>query len=330
MTAALRSLTAPQVSRSPARSWAVAFVVLPILAAWPIAAAAGPADESRALSVKGAALFKKADYFGAAEAFERAYALDAADFRVLRYAGRAWQEIGHIDRALTLLERYYALETEANLRASVMPNLDKLRKATPREKAESLDAATRKYPQARLEETAALAWRALGDRASLDKAVALLEVARLGAADAAEKDRLDRLVQTVRAEASAAASATASGPGPAPAKPDPGTITKASGGPSTLQWIAWAGGGAVAAGGLALWLTGSSKTQAANDDYQGSKISYASYVQQRKDADVFYFSGIGLTAVGVGAAVAGLFLGPKDRAVTWLPRPGGMALAVRF
>lgn len=57
----------------------------------PAIALAGAVDDAKALNAKGAGLFKKGEYFDAAVAFEKAYALDARDFRVLRYAGRSWQ-----------------------------------------------------------------------------------------------------------------------------------------------------------------------------------------------------------------------------------------------
>lgn len=130
----------------------------------PAVALAGPAEESKAINAKGAAQFKKGEYLDAAQAFEKAYALDQRDFRVLRYAGRAWQEIGHLERALTLLERYYSLETEPDLKASILGNLEKLRKSTPEERADALDKGCAKYPQAKLEVEAARALEALGYR----------------------------------------------------------------------------------------------------------------------------------------------------------------------
>ncbi len=113
--------------------------------------------------------------------------MDPRDFRVLRYASRAWQEIGFFDRAQTLLERYYGQETDHEARETLLPSLEKLRTARPLAKAQALDAATQKYPEARLEVEAAKAWESLGDAPSVRRAVALWEVARLGAVDAATK-----------------------------------------------------------------------------------------------------------------------------------------------
>ena len=150
------------------------------------------------MNVKGADLFKKGDFLAAAQAFEKAYALDSRDFRVLRYAGRAWQEIGFFERAQTLLERYYGLETDAKAKETLLPSLEKLRSATPRAKAEALEAAAKKYPEARLEDEAAKAWETVGDLPSLRRALPLWEVARLGAPDEAKKQRLDEQMQRLR------------------------------------------------------------------------------------------------------------------------------------
>lgn len=304
----------------------------------PSTALAGPAEESKALNNKGAGLFKKGEYFEAALAFEKAYALDARDFRVLRYAGRAWQEIGHWDRALTLLERYFSLESEADLKASLLPNLEKLRKTTPRERAEALASAATRYPQARLEEEAARALQALGDAASLKRAVQLFEVARLGAGNPAEKDRLDKDIAQARealqqAEVREAAALKAS----KPVKP-PVELPKAppprSAGPTGLQWALWGGGGAVALGGAALWLVGRKQTFEATDRLAAlPKTAVAERDEARSDYDkgsTLYFAGIGLAAVGAGAAVAGFLLGPSNAKVAVAPTENGLSLALKF
>lgn len=332
--------------RRPGPRSATAWLVLTALGAAPLTgplavtpAFAGPFEESKALNIKGAALFKKGEYFEAAQAFERAYALDARDFRVLRYAGRAWQEIGHWDRALTLLERYSALETEAELKASLLPNLEKLRKTTARERAEALATAATRYPQARLEEEAARALAALGDAASLKRAVQLLEVARLGAATPAEKDRLDTEINQARdaaqrAEAREAEARQAAAKGAAADLAKTAPAPDQGSGPTKLQWALWGGGGAVAVGGAALWLVGRGQTIEAADRLA---VLPASAAAERKEArgtydsgSTLYFAGIGLVAVGAGAALAGLFVGPGKGKVAVAPTGNGLSLALKF
>ncbi len=51
-------------------------------------ASAAPSESASAWNDKGAALFKRKQYVEASAAFERAYAIDPRDFRVLRYAVR--------------------------------------------------------------------------------------------------------------------------------------------------------------------------------------------------------------------------------------------------
>ncbi|MBI5608994.1 MAG: hypothetical protein HY902_08940 [Deltaproteobacteria bacterium] len=309
----------------------------------PRVALASAADESKAAAAKGAGLFKKADYFGAAQAFEKAFALDARDFRVLRYAGRAWQEVGHWDRALTLLERYQSLETDPELKASVQANIDLLRKATPREKAERLEKAIQAYPQARLEEDAAAALEALDDAPAYRRALQLYEVARVAATTAADKARLDKEIKRVRelvkvAEARKVAAPEEPKTGPAVTLAAPATPAEAAG-ISTLQWAAWGGGAALLAGGAALWAVGASDSRAAadamaranalpaGDASRAGKVSAA-----RSDyatAGAMYYTGVGLVAVGAAAAAAGFWLGPSAK-VAVLPTPSGAAVALRF
>ncbi|MBM4346131.1 MAG: hypothetical protein FJ100_22385 [Deltaproteobacteria bacterium] len=313
-----------------ARRWLCAITIAAVAAsafavnrAW---AGPAPAVEANALATKGAALFAKGEYLEAAGLFERAYALDAKGFRVLRYAGRAWQEIGHWERALTLLERYYALETEPSLRETVLANLDKLRKATPRDKALALDGAARKYPQARLEDQAAQALEALGDAESLRRAIEHWEVARLAAADAAAKTRVENdlarareRLRIVQAELIRGADAVG--------QPAPATVTA---GQSGAQWAAWIGGGAAVIAGAALWGVGAAATKDANAQYTAKALSYSAYSDARSTADVQYFSGIGLAGAGALAVAAGFLLGPGDAPARVGLGPHGIWLAGRF
>ncbi len=331
-------------------SWVgLLLVLLATIAGAPSAAAAGPTESALALNDKGAALFKRKQYVEAAAAFERAYAIDPRDFRVLRYAGRCWQEIGDWERALALLERYVKLETDAEARATIQPSLDKLRAATPAQKAEALAAATRAYPHARLEEAAARALEALGGRANLLRAVEQLEVARLAAPDEAEKRRLaaeiDRL-RTAAARAPAAAAATDAQATPGSASATPPAVTPGqspagvrapapSSGLTTTQWVAIGGGVLAASAGATLWITAARATEEANTDFIAGKTTYAAYTDLRDAASLRYWGGIGLCALGVGGAITGVWLGRPSAArpapaARLLPVGRGVALHVTF
>lgn len=295
----------------------------------PCWAAQTAADESKAWAAKGADLFKKALFLDAAQAFEKAYSLDAKDFRVLRYAGRSWQEVGFYDRALKLLLRYVDLETDPELRKTANAQIDKLKAATPVERADALDRATKKYPQARLEDEAAKAYEAIGDARSLERALELWEVARLSLPDETSKRYVDGRIQELRdrikglnAPAQQAPKVTAQAAAPA------------SGDISVAQYAAWGGGVALVGLGAALMVVGAAEGRDANDSYQAHKTSYAAYKDAHGAGDLKYFSGIGLTVVGAGAAVAGFFLGPSDapnKPAVWLaPDPSGLVVAGRF
>ena len=77
-----------------ARWWAAAAALLGfavtagLLLGAPSTASAAPSESASAWNDKGAALFKRKQYVEASAAFERAYAIDPRDFRVLRYAVR--------------------------------------------------------------------------------------------------------------------------------------------------------------------------------------------------------------------------------------------------
>lgn len=97
-----------------------------VVAALPSAARAAPADDARGYAEQGAEHFKTGRHADAAEAFERAWQIDPTDVRNLRYAGRARQEVGHLQRARLLFERYVAIEPDPALKASIQPHLEKL------------------------------------------------------------------------------------------------------------------------------------------------------------------------------------------------------------
>lgn len=322
------------------RPFAIVMILLSIGLHAPQVAVAGPVDEAKALAVKGAAEFAKAEYFSAASKFEHAYALNPREFRVLRYAGRAWQEIGFYERALTLLERYHSLETDVQLTASIEENLNKLRKATAQDKAEALERATTKFPEAKLEVEASKAFETLGDVASMKKAAQLLEVARMATTVAGDKDQLGKDIQRLRNQVAELEKKTAAKEpvakeavkpeapvGQIATKPvEPGSSGRISG----LQMVAWGGGAALIVGGVALMGIGAGATKTANDDLSSGAIKYDAYLANRSSADTKYYAGIGLCAVGALGAVAGFFLGPFEKKVVVAPSGNGFVVAGEF
>lgn len=299
-----------------------AAVSLPARAAW---AALSATDESKALAVKGADLFKKGQFLDAAQAFEKAYALDAKDFRVLRYAGRAWQEVGFYDRALKLLTRYLEIETDAELAQSAKANVAKLKATTPAERAAALDQATRKYPQARLEDEAAKAYETLGDVKSLERAIELWEVVRVATPDESGKRYVDDHMRKLREQIQTIQSA-ANRTGP--------SVAQQAEPSHTLQYVVWGGSAVALIGGVSLMAVAAGQTEVSNDSFKAHTIDYSTYRDQRSASDTLYYAGIGLSVLGAGGAVAGFFLGPPATAKTsqWhiLPSVGGLALAGSF
>jgi tetratricopeptide (TPR) repeat protein len=318
------------------------------LALLPTVALAGPAEDALATARRGAEHFKVQHFYEAAVEFEKAYALDPQDLKNLRYAGRAWQEVGYWDRALVLLERYYGEEKDAALKESILEKLEPLRKASPREKAEALDTATKKFPQAHLEDEAAKAFEGLGDEASLRRAVTLLELARLGAATDGAKDRLDGDLRRVRDKLEAV------GRAPVAPKVEPKvepkiepriepkvepTLRKVE--PrqgSVLRTVMFATGGVlVAGGGVVTWL-GRSEGNDANQRAADRKYAtYESYTADKDKADGHWTLGVAALGVGAALVVAGLLLpsdSPGTTALQWLPSVSpqgtGMVLAGQF
>lgn len=145
------------------------------------------AAESVSLARQAAGEFKATRFLRAARAFEKAYRLNPIDPRNLRYSGRAWQEVGHWERALNLLKRYAQLETNATYRLSIQPRIRTLQKKTARQRAERLAIATVKYPQGQLEIEAAQSLERLGERTDLKRALKLYETARLWAVAPAQQ-----------------------------------------------------------------------------------------------------------------------------------------------
>ena len=269
----------------------------------PSPAWAGPVEESAELAQKGAAAFKNKQYYEAATAFMQAYQFDKRDPKNLRYAGRAWQEIGHWQRALNLLERYVEVEPDEALRTSIVDKLEPLRKATPQQILDALLDATKRFPEAQLEEEAALALEKIGDEAALKKAEKFYEVARLGAVQPNDRERIEaglKRVQSRLVEVQKQGQATAWNGWnlPTPALPPPagvqpgagqaggaraGTGQASSAAPgdgaaapigiakpaprsSTAAWVLSGVGGALAAGGAAALFLGMNKGTQANAD----------------------------------------------------------------
>lgn len=304
---------------------------------------------------KGAGHFKKQRYFEAALAFERAYQLDAKDAKNLRYAGRAWQEVGYWARARMLLERYVEVEQNQEHRASILDKLEALRKAMPTEVAAALVGATQKYPEARLEDEAALALEKLGDLESLRKAAKFMEVARLGAETPGDRERIE--VQIARIQARLAelerepvrpeivkpdpAQPDAARPDPAqsgpvkpgPVKPAPKRVEPVNADPpplkvppppsSPLRTVLIVAGGALVLGGGGAGLYGSMEAQGANDRFNDRDYAkYSDYEQERKSADSVYYGGIGGAGLGAVLMLVGLLTGGGQPAqAAWVVPP---------
>ncbi len=327
----------------------VCLVVTPCtgLTLLPAVALAG-AEEAQVNARKGAEYFKANAFYEAALEFEKAYGQDPQDLKNLRYAGRAWQEVGYWERALVLLERYYSLETDAKLKESVLEKLEPLRKATPRDKAEALDTATRKFAQAHLEPEAAKAFESLGDEASLRRAVTHLELARLSANEG-EKQRLDVDIRRVRDKIEAAGRAVVAPKVEAKVeakvepKLEPKVQPKLPPAPSNGLRIALfvAGGVLVAAGGAAA-LVGANQGSDANQKYNDLGMPPGAerdaYLADKSSADTLWYAGIGALGVGAAMAVTGLLIGPgeaaRSEAVQLMPllsaEHAGLVLAGHF
>ncbi len=157
-----------------------------VLLCVPLRAQAG-GEDAQHFAEKGAEAFKAAQYWEAAVAFEKAAQLEPGNPKNLRYAGRAWQEVGHLRKALVLLEAYLKIEPDAALKASAEEKIAPLRNLTPQQHVDALTAALVKYPQARMESEAAKAYEELGDEAAFKKAAELWEVAKVRASSDSER-----------------------------------------------------------------------------------------------------------------------------------------------
>lgn len=348
-----------QESRRAAKwlTWALAMAIAvplahPLTPAW-----ATPIEDAEAAAKKGAESFKNNQFHEAAVQFERAAQLDPTDPRNLRYAGRAWQELGHWKRALVLLEAYLRIESNPEHRASIMDKIELLRRASPIEVAEALTGALAKYPQARLEAEAARAWEEAGTEQALVKAMELWEVARVRAMTDADKASAEAGIQRVaqrkldvraardrdaaaakrdqqerdRAEQENARAAKAQANG-----------ASAGGGPGSLQVALYTAGGVALVGGLSLAVVGylgavDVNNRAAAGEYKNGP--YAKYTEDLQGQDNLAYAGWGLAALGAGAVGWAWLSTPKAEVAPavswqWLPRVGqdgaGFVLAGSF
>lgn len=301
-------------------------LVTALLVALPASAFAGQAEESLAMAQQGADHFKKNEFYEAALKFERAWQLDPKDPKYLRYAGRAWQEVGHWKRARELLELYFEVETNAEHKLSILEKLEPLRKATPEATAEALAEATKKYPQAKLAGEAALAFEALGDEASLRRAQRFWELARLSASTPAEKAPIDEALQRVQARLLELGRKKEPPPEDKPPHqpqqpPVPPTPPPTSNRGTALAL--YAGGGALLAGGVLVAVLGTRVASEANDKYKsGGYASYQAYLDAKGGADAMYWAGLGGAVAGAGLIVWGALL----PATTEAPRTSGWSL----
>lgn len=319
---------------------------------------------------KGAEAFKANQFYEAAVAFEKAAQLDPADATNLRYAGRAWQEVGHLKRALSLLELYLKIEPDPVRKASIEEKLAPLRTATPHQVAEALNMALTKFPQARLEGDAAKAYEAVGDDASLKRAAELWEIARVRAGSDGDRQAAEAGIARVAQrmldgkakrekedeERKAREAAAKNRPVGDPKAGDPKAGDPKAGDPKAgdppvgvtkpgatpiAQTAMIVGGGGLTVAGVVVALIGRSQATSANTDYAAGKYAgnRDKYEADRGSSDKLAYAGWGLAAAGVGVLAWGWMTGqPTTPAKTtgWQVLPvavgdGGMAvLALQF
>lgn len=291
---------------------------------------------------EGAEHFKAGRFLQAARAFEVAFQHDPTNARIVRYAGRAWQEVGHWDRARRLLERYLVLETDPELKASIAGRLEKLQAASPRAVAEALQQATARFPLGRLERDAGVAWERLGDAASLRKALTLYETARL-AATGAERVQIDAAVGRVQGRLIALEASPVTGPQPGvqphngvtpPVGHTPQPPPKREPQSDGLGAALWVIGGVLTLGGVGTAAWGYKQATDANaawkDDAQLPAAqkhykSFSAYTDDKEGGDTLNLVGAGVAGVGgavlVWALVRSLTSGPETASRGWQVAP---------
>ncbi|MBM4344724.1 MAG: hypothetical protein FJ100_15265 [Deltaproteobacteria bacterium] len=312
------------------------------------------ADEARQFAEKGAEAFKAAQYWEAAVAFEKAAQLDPSDPKNLRYAGRAWQEVGHLRKALVLLEAYLKIEPDAALKASAEGKIAPLRNLTPLQHVEALSAALVKYPQARLEPEAAKAHEEIGDEASFKKAAELWEVAKVRAASDAERlvaengsarvaQRLfDLRAKREKDEADRNQKQADAKSGSGKGNPQDGKATPGTAEPSEVSTpmttLLYGAGGALVLGGAALVLVGRNTADNVDTDAKAGKYATnpGKYTTDRDSADITAYAGWGVAAAGAGMLLWAVLLPTPAKAPTagagwWVaPTADGFAVGGSF
>ncbi|MSQ83407.1 MAG: hypothetical protein EXR77_11060 [Myxococcales bacterium] len=317
-----------------------------------ICAYAAAADDAGDFAAKGAEAFKANQYLEAAQAFEKAAQLDPSDPKNLRYAGRAWQEVGHLRRALVLLEAYLKIEPDPKLRASIEEKIAPLRKLKSKQVAEALAQALGKYPQGRLEAETAKAYEEIGDEPALKRAAELWEVARVRAASDSERMAAEtgsaRVAQRVfdakarrekedaERKASEAEAARAAAKAAHDKAPDPIGATKPPA--SSAPILLYGAGGALVATGALLVVLGRNGADTVHraalaHEY---KDDYPRYLKDRASADTMYYVGYGAAAAGAGVLLWAFLVpslpSPENKATTWyvLPTARGAVWGLQF
>ena len=356
--------------RVPLSLSALAALLLSASLAMPSPAFAGDKNASSAAAKEGAGHFKGKRFIEAARRFEEAYRLNPVDPRNLRYAGRAWQEVGHVERALGLFERYHQVETNPKHRATIVPHIETLKAIPAPKRADMLAQATINYPQGKLELEAGRAMERLGDEVSLQRALKLFGTARLWATTPAEQSAVDAAIdqakrQQVALKENAAAKEKAAkdkaamekaakdaaagdngDPGGGANKGGAGSMGVAKTGTSDgMKSGLMIGGGAVALVGVALAVYGIMAVRTADADYQEDGTvadpnmwSYGSpdeYESDRSFNSSLYYAGLATAGVGVGVLVWGI-LRPAATATSWHAAPlvdanhRGLLVGLRF
>lgn len=314
------------------------------------AAAQTKSEKSFALAKEGAGHYKAKRYLEAARLFEEAYRVNPVDPRNLRYAGSAWNKVGHWERALNLLERYSQLATNAAHRQSIQPRIAELKKKTPRERADQLALATVKYPQGKLEIEAARALERLGKKNDLERALKLYETARLWATSPALSAQVNADIDRVKnklIELEKKKNAPKDPKGPGKTGPPKQLPPKSD----TLGTVLFVVGGVVAVAGAGLGAYGLIQGNKVQESYKKDQfltLDQATYKNRQEYEDALSgassLNSIGYVVAGVGGAVlafaivrAAMKPDPKaPAATTWWVAPQadgesrGMVVGLHF
>ena len=319
------------------------------------------AEDAAAHAGEGATHFKAGRYLKAARAFEKAVRIDPSNRVYLRYVGRAWQEVGHIERARRMLQLYMTLETDEKLRESIAPKVKVLEAATPKVVADELLKATRKHPMGRLEADTAAAFARLDDEESLKLALTLYEAARLSAPTDKKREEIDSAMKKIRTRLDELTKKGAGGGGKtgdgesSDGKTGDGRTGdgktgdgktgdgKAGGGPAKpkepqsdgLGTALYVIGGALLLGGGGLSGWGYVSAAGANDEWAKDKDlkpeqrhykTFADYESDKESGDTMNLIGAGVAGVGgavlVWALIRSATGGGDSAAQAWYVAPG--------